>query len=385
MILMDENAKNESRTSHAYVYLYKIIAAILVSWQHFVVAGTYQASAIDHTIKSIPGGGVFFPPETHILWKLGAFFYDHWEIEFSTVGVVLFFFASGYFIPHLQEKNNQPGRMPLLFLRRLERVYPVTFVCVAIVGVTVWLSQGLCYPFRSYLETGLVSGAYTGQEETLGVIWFLSVLMLVYLIGTLVPKLSLLNLSYVYGVLYLLVVLPAALTNYPQCLIFRNIEDSAKFCGIPLMGTAAALLEKEKSLFRKVVDMVWFFLLMLGLLRLDSLLYGTIHTYTNVATYIASFMIIVVSFLVANWVKNFSKGVEILRRIDQYLFHFYLLHVGIGFTVIYYLRINGVNVYACVAAAYLTSVIVTVIAFHISKGLVQIVRSVYKCIPGVGK
>lgn len=273
--------------------------------------------------------------------------------------------------------------MPLLLFKRMERMYPVTFVCVAMAGLIGWISQGIIFPLRSYVETGLVSMTFTGTERTLGVSWYLMVLMFVYLICTLVPRISLTNLTYVYGFLYALVVLPAALADYPQWQIFGNLEYVAKFCGIPLMGTAAALLEKETSLFRKVVDMAWFFILTLGLLRLDSLLYGTVHSYTNIWTYVAALIIIAISILAAHFIKNGSVIKKWLRRIDKYLFHFYLLHLGAGFTTIYWMRMNGIGVNACVVAAYVISVIAAVAGFYLSKALVFALRKIFDGIANI--
>lgn len=297
---------NYTKNKNEYIFLYivKIIAAFLVSWGHFLGAGTWQTGYIDGVIKSIPNGTSLLPPNTQSLWRSEAFFVSLINVESAIIGVVLFFFSSGFLIPQLQEKYNRNGNMPLLIFKRLGKLYPVTFVCVSIVGLIVYLSQGIKFSIRNYIDTALVCGTFTGKQMTIGVIWYLLVLVFLYIICTIVPKISLRNLSYVYGILYLFVVLPATLSDYPQCWIFINFEYVAKFCGIPLLGTAVYLLKDEESICRKVVDTIWFFSLSFFLLKLDHLLYGTEHTYTNLWTYIVSFLIVFLSVILAHFCEN---------------------------------------------------------------------------------
>ena len=368
--------KETSQGKYIYIYIVRIIAAFLVSWGHFVTVGCYNENSIYGVISNIPNG-ILLPVSTHSLWKLEGFFYARFQLEFGIVGVALFFLVSGYLIPHLQEKYNPPERMPMLLFRRMERIYPVTFICVIMVGLTVYISSAIRYPLRNYVESVLVSGTFTGTEMTMGVMWYLQVLMFLYVICTLVPKIDIKNLTYVYGILFLLVLIPAALKDYPQCWIFSNIEWVARYCGIPLLGSAAYLLKDERSVCRKIVDFAWFFLLTLMLLRLDSVLYGTQHTYTNWQTYIAAFIIIAASVLLSKLVGKSAKLVKMLSTADKYLFHFYLVHVAIGFTAIYWLRMIDVNPYICVAAAYAVSVAAAVIAFYLTALLRRFVNAIY--------
>ena len=73
-----------------------------------------------------------------------------------------------------------------------------------------------------------------------------------------------------------------------------------------------------------------------------------------------------------------ANVISLLRNIEKYLFHFYLVHVGVGLTTIFYLRHFNINSYICVLAAYIVSAVVTVVTYHFSRSLVVMASKMKK-------
>lgn len=318
------------------------------------------------------------PSDTHVLWKVEAFFYGLLHVEAAVIGVVLFFLMSGFFLPRLQEKHNVPSQMPRLLISRMKRIYPVTIVCTIVVGLIAYLLQGIKFRAIDYISTALVIPTITRAQATMGVLWYLMVLMFEYLLLSIIPHITLSNLTGIYALLYVMVLIPKMLGEVPEGWIFTNIEYVAKFCGIPLLGAAMYFIRQRKSYFERLTAFLWFFSATFLLLKLDSLLYGTKHTYTNIWTYICSFGIIVLAIMVDKAIAQSANVISLLRNIEKYLFHFYLVHVGVGLTTIFYLRHFNINSYICVLAAYIVSAVVTVVTYHFSRSLVVMASKMKK-------
>lgn len=365
------------KTEYIWIYIVKIIAALLVSWGHLIGTSTWQNESAWGVITRIEGTSLL-PSDTHVLWKVEAFFYGLLHVEAAVIGVVLFFLMSGFFLPRLQEKHNVPSQMPRLLISRMKRIYPVTIVCTIVVGLIAYLLQGIKFRAIDYISTALVIPTITRAQATMGVLWYLMVLMFVYLLLSIIPHITLSNLTGIYALLYVMVLIPKMLSEVPEGWIFTNIEYVAKFCGIPLLGAAMYFIRQRKSYFERLTAFLWFFSATFLLLKLDSLLYGTEHTYTNIWTYICSFGIIVLAIMVDKAIAQSANVISLLRNIEKYLFHFYLVHVGVGLTTIFYLRHFNINSYICVLAAYIVSAVVTVVTYHFSRSLVVMASKMKK-------
>ena len=365
------------KTEYIWIYIVKIIAALLVSWGHLIGTSTWQNESVWGVITQIEGTSLL-PSDTHVLWKVEAFFYGLLHVEAAVIGVVLFFLMSGFFLPRLQEKHNVPSQMPRLLISRMKRIYPVTIVCTIVVGLIAYLLQGIKFRAIDYISTALVIPTITRAQATMGVLWYLMVLMFVYLLLSIIPHITLSNLTGIYALLYVMVLIPKMLGEVPEGWIFTNIEYVAKFCGIPLLGAAMYFIRQRKSYFERLIAFLWFFGATFLLLKLDSMLYGTEHTYTNIWTYICSFGIIVLAIMADKAIAQRANVISLLRNIEKYLFHFYLVHVGVGLTTIFYLRHFNINSYICVLAAYIVSAVVTVVTYHFSRSLVVMASKMKK-------
>ena len=145
------------------ITILRFIALFFVSIAHFVSVTTWG--------RDVPGviNGILDEPmlssTTHILWKVEAYIYQHFKLQFGIIGVVIFFLISGYFIPELQAKYNRLAlsetttkTIPHLLFTRLKKLYPTVFIAVLLNGILVYITENIHYNWYDYLGTATLGG-----------------------------------------------------------------------------------------------------------------------------------------------------------------------------------------------------------------------------------
>lgn len=298
---MEKNESgNQPKQVYLFVYFAKFIAGFLVSWGHFVTSGTVSTDLHDAGITglSVP----LFPKEEHFLWYPDMTLILKLGVPLASVGVVIFFLASGFLTPELQKKYNGQ-EIPHLLVSRMAKIYPSMLVCTVFIGLILFVGQGVSFPISTYLNTALLAQTWTLSAPITNIIWYLLVLMFFYLIATIVPRFTIKNLTLVYAWLYALVGFSGMFKETTMANQFNEICYVAKFCGIPLLGVAAYCL-KDKAWSDRLVCFGWFFFLNLWLLRFEEALHGTEHAYTTVWLYVCAFLVILLAWLIdraVNW------------------------------------------------------------------------------------
>ena len=336
----------------------------LVSWIHFVNTGTY--------VQEVPGviNGILpqplFPKSLHNLTAPEVFLWQNFNIEFPTLGVILFFLISGYFLPSLQEKSLKKNT-PLL-VSRMTTFYPTMFLCVAAVGVLVWLTQGITYSLLDYFATATATQLFLPVPDlTIGPLWYMVALFFPYLICTIVPRLSLSNLPAIYLCLALLVVLPACGIDVylPFYGYLRKIAHVARYATIPLLGSAMALCHRYQEKIPKLYCVPifgFFFGMTMTILNLAQELYGDVGTYSEANNFFAAFLIISIMWALDKLAgKSIERISPLLVWVKRISFAFYIIHLPFGFLTIYYLRNNGISIGLSLLAAYVVSILVAVV------------------------
>lgn len=363
-----------------YIEMVRLIAMLLISWAHFVGTGTYNLE--------IPGviNGVMpqplLPGSEHTLTAAEVFTFQQFNIEFATLGVILFFLISGYFIPALQEKQlkrDTPWNGGLL-VSRMTAFYPTMFLCVAAVGLLVWLTQSITYSPLDYFATATATQTFLpAQNLTIGPLWYMLVLFFTYLVCTIVPKLSLRNLPAIYLCLAFLVVLPACCAGTPLYGLLRKIAHAARYTTIPLLGSAAALCHRDReniSKFGTVLIFGSFFGMTMLILNLAAGLYGDVGTYADKNPFLASFLIIALMWVLNKVAgRTFEKLSPLLVWVKRVSFAFYLLHVHFGLITIYYLRNRGASVGLSLLAAYIVAITAAVVVTLIVEKFTAFVKA----------
>ena len=137
----------------------------------------------------------------------------------------------------------------------------------------------------------------------------------------------------------------------------------APFCGIILTGSFARLTEQLKFNLSKLILSLLIFSLMLGLFKLRDYLNNSFDTYSNLSTYLFSFVIVVFFKLLdtykKKWLLIFYPLVSSLAKL---FLPFYLLHVIVGLpllSLIYnYLKIPTLSIIISICLVLVISSIV---------------------------
>ena len=261
----------------------------------------------------------------------------------------------------------------------MRRIYPTLFVCVFLNAILVASTQRIVYSWGDYLSTATVTISITKFESTMGVLWYLMVLFFVYVLFTLVPRITLENLTRVYIFLFILIFLPKAVGDFEYAWLIGNLQFVAKYSGIILLG-AAGFLSKDCRWIRRGICLTWFFVLSFGLLVFARYLYGDESTYSLLNTYIAVFVIIVtlkaLDSFAGKVVDRFQRLISFINRISL---PFYLLHVHFGIITIYYFRKSGAGVVLSVFAAYTVSVIISLlVSLCVAKVTTNVSKQLHK-------
>lgn len=194
-----------------------------------------------------------------------------------------------------------------------------------------------------------------------GVNWFLNVLVFFFFISTyLFSRYSVKGVLICFLFLYfLLLLLKIAWPNQ-----FTNkFAYYAPFCGIILTGSFARLTEQLKFNLSKLILSLLIFSLMLGLFKLRDYLNNSFDTYSNLSTYLFSFVIVVFFKLLdtykKKWLLIFYPLVSSLAKL---FLPFYLLHVIVGLpllSLIYnYLKIPTLSIIISICLVLVISSIV---------------------------
>lgn len=158
----------------------RAVACLLVVFVHIYLLGL---SAYKELAIWVPGvtGLLFGPVDRNIFNAPILYLAIHTGINFGALGVSIFFLISGFVILRAVERESAK----VFLVRRLFRIYPVSLVVVALVGLFTALyaaSTGTVSPhtWASVLASGLVVNGFTLTFPTVPVLWSLEFELIFY-------------------------------------------------------------------------------------------------------------------------------------------------------------------------------------------------------------
>lgn len=331
--------------------LCKVFAMFLVSFGHFVGVGTY-ATEIPF-VFSDKLSSPLIPVNTHAMWKVEAFLFKNFHIEFAVIGCVIFFFISGYFIPQMQRKyKNELGGVFLHFYKNSLGMISLSVLCVVLIE---YITQGLCYRYLDIVAQIFIVPTIFGTKTIMPVFWWLTSLVCCYFISTLIPRFSLNNVVAVLGILLCLVVLPSAIKDSMTHPLFGAMAFYSRYIPIIMVGVVYRLLkEKDIPIIYQCLTMIGIMYASYFIANVYTGLYHLNDTYIQLNTYIAATLIIVIIKIVSFGIDKYEwKNIHKITGFLSGLFlPFYLIHVYIGLNVIYLLRAANISAYICVLGAW---------------------------------
>lgn len=359
----------------------KIISMFLVAWSHFVSAGSYEAKQIYgviHDTRALP----LIPTETHLLWKAESFFYNLFQIQFSTVGVITFFIISGYFIPAMQEKYIKSDKSKFsLFAHCFNRIYPTLIITVLLLTIIGKYLHGIDFSIWQILATSTGAPAIFNVASVTGVIWFLTVLEVMWFISCLISKYTLRNVLILYLICLFFTILPhIAETRFETEL--RTIAYQARMIGIILIGV---ILQITKNMHK--IDKFLYLAIGMAMTIVTINIYETVYqfleTYDNIFSYIASFLVILSSKMLFALMNNIynekirARSIAGIEFASKLFLPFYLSHVCIGLNTIFILKKYHVDSSLCVLGAFIMSILGSIIIYKTSLVLRYFINKIY--------
>lgn len=375
---MGKNVLENSKRSYTWD-IAKVFALLLVAYGHLIGTGTY-AYEIPGYFKE-PLSEPIIPASEHVLWKVSQLLYNFTGTETAVIGVVIFFIASGYFIPGVQKKfENLQHYEGELFWNRLLRLYPEVITSYIVASSILFLYQGIICNAEQYITSALCISIISGVGNTLGVLWYLNVLIFVYFISSFIKKYSTKNIMSVYILLLIGSILPIFQTSFSGKMAGlitggAYISRAATICFIGIMLRLVS--ESDNRRYQ-----VWWVsictILTVIIINVYYQIVGTYETYGSIKTYVLAFAVIAISKCFAKMLDRMNKAEMIKRGIHFIItisLPFYIIHVPLGLVIMHFLKKYNVNAYirilaACIASfllAWLISVSVNCVKTYLAK------------------
>lgn len=351
----------------------KIFALFFIAWGHFVSASTF---GIDKNIIMDSNSLPLLPPELHSLWKIEAEFHNLFNVYFAIIGLIIFFIIHGMFIPDMQQKYCDKKFLKFnLFLHCFSRVFPTLLFATILIIVIEKFLQGITFPNSVILATITgIPGLFKSSSVT-GVIWFLSVLEITWLISCFISKYTIKNTFIMYFFYFLIIVLSHYINNSLLHDFMAFLAYNVRMIGIINIGI---MLNLTKNLTLKKQIFYVGICIFLSVITLNTYenLYKFKETYDNILSYVFAFLVIYFGHTIYSGINKIKfenikvKIISLISFISKLFLPFYLIHVSVGLNVIFLLRKIDINPAVCVLSAYIMSFLLSFILYKIS-GLVS--------------
>lgn len=331
----------------AYLDLLRIVSVVLVMWGHFVsVGGGAQV---------IPG--IINPDFTPLplidqtQWRAylpEVFLIETFGTQSAILGVSLFFLITGYLMPMMCARYNRRQ----FLLNRFFRIFPTLTAAVAILGIFLYLTQGITFNAESYLASITLTYPWLGIVPITGVLWTLVIEVIFYLIVFLVGKFTLHRLIFIQAILLLTIFVGVV---YREHYYLWLAGYQSRFLLFITIGSAVYLAEKEEATFTKfatllpsiILSYVGFQLFKLG--KVDA------STYENLGTHLLAASI---------FLGFYHLGPVLLKRLPNMVatladlvYPFYLIHTAIGLVTMALVREHINQPYLILLSAVLASLL----------------------------
>ncbi|ROL80497.1 hypothetical protein BLX41_07110 [Pseudomonas protegens] len=304
----------------AYLDILRVIAVALVMFGHYVSVGG-GATSIPGIINDqypLP----LFDQTSWSLWKFEIFMIESFSTQTAILGVTLFFIITGYLMPMMLERYTRSD----FLVNRFFRIFPVLFVALGIIGLFVWMAQGLVFGVSSYISSFTLTYLVVGAFPITGVLWTLVIEVLFYMCAAVIGRFSVYKL-FVFQALILGVVIISV--KIPDSYYLTLVASQVKYMMLICIGSAVYLAEKETSWQNK-------FSLVFGALVLAYLAFQfykvgheDVSTYNNLGTQVLALGM----FLFFGLISRFDILHKLPRPIywmADLVYPIYLLHAAIG-------------------------------------------------------
>ncbi|EOB6055461.1 acyltransferase family protein [Escherichia coli] len=331
----------------AYLDLLRIVSVVLVMWGHFVmVAGGAQA---------IPG--IINPDFTPLplidqtQWRaylLEVFLVETFSTQSAILGVSLFFLITGYLMPMMCDRYSRTE----FLLNRFFRIFPTLIAAAAILGIFLYLTQGITFSAATYIASITLTYPWLGIVPLAGVLWTLVIEVLFYFIAFSVGTFTLRRLIFTQAILLLTIFLGVVYRDHYYLWLAGY---QARFLLFITIGSAIYLAEKEEAVLTKIATLLPSIILSYVGFQLFKLGKVDASTYENLGTHLLSAVI---------FLGFYHLGPVLLTRLPRMVdtladlvYPFYLIHTAIGLVAMALVREHIHQPYLILLSAVLASLL----------------------------
>ncbi|GHT53839.1 acyltransferase [Endomicrobiia bacterium] len=343
-----------------YLDVLRCLAILLVVYCHFVSVGSGW-NKIPDVIKI--SDSVTMPLlKANVLTHFDTFLKNHFSTCAGTLGVCLFFLMSGFLVPIMLERHNRFT----FFVNRIVRIFPVMWVCLAISGLFIFLTNGITFSAGDYLSNMFLIKTTIGGSMR----WMLPMEVIFYFVAVIIGKfdfkkalISVLSIMlFMAYVAYVVFGGSYDLDNRHP--ILHHICFILQFIPIIFIGTSIYISKQYKNILAKIICVSFFTSLAYLSLNLSCQYFdlGTnILTYGNLWTYLIILGLWYVVYFIFEFgkVKLGSVLENIIEWVSQTGYPFYLLHLAIGLTLIEKIRFTFNNSYLILTVALFFALLVS--------------------------
>lgn len=329
--------KNMKKKRLKYLDFIRGIAVLLVIYGHLIDVGTWATTIPDVINEANNINLPLIPSDTQNLWKFGLFLLNSASVQTAIVGVFFFFFLTGCLIPDSLERTPNP----IVFLiNRFFRIFPTLWVCMLCLCVTVYWLQGVVFTPARIIATLTMLYKVMAIPTISGVLWTLSIELFFYVLCAIIHKFTYKRIYFILIVTLSLVIL-GPFENYYLDGIITNL----KWITIILCGGTFNLVKHDGwNNAKAAFHMLGVICLSFICFNIYAYRFGDNTTYIHMSTWIFAFTVFfTVLYFYTICPKWFdSKWLIPLYKLAELGFPIYLLHVAVGFPIMYSLRTLGV-------------------------------------------
>ncbi len=348
----------------------RAIAVLFVVWGHIFIVGISDPTTVSIWIPGIQGPA--FGPNTaqhNIHGIIGAAMGVYGGINPGALGVTLFFIISGFVIVRTVERTN-----PLIFIvQRFFRIVPACFVTVTLVASLTYLycsHYGLNQPntIESVLTSAVALNYFNSSFSTIPVLWTLEIEMFFYIVMSIAAAMSK-RIS--YGVLLTLSVICFSIVlAYASPLsgtLSASGADILKHFAIIFVHMSYMLIGSViyRGYSERRFGPAGFYLavsLIIYLLCYKIFAVATDHSWIGANA--RSSLLALVIFFITLFIGASSRAFTPLHRVARISYPLYLVHVPIGWAILYWMADIGLGMHTSALASTIAVIFIAWILHH---------------------
>lgn len=314
-----------------WVYWIRALATILVLYGHLINVGTWATNITGIVSEKNEFLLPFLPYELHSLYKFCAIF-SILNTDIAAIGVFLFFLLTGYLTTMTREKYSAKNFM----INKILRIFPMLIITIILTAILLYLSQGIVYPWFYYVTNATLMYSFLQIPIILGVLWFLVVEIIYYIINVHFSKFSWRQVCYLDIITLVMILANISMKNGT----ISNFIYYFKYISIIMIGSIIYQVEKEEVHKRKMLILLLTqCVLSYGILNINKYYFEDTTAYPHFMTFFVSLMLFMLFYVLSKLIKlKLTKIHKIVKFISDISYPIYLIQLPVGFITMYYIK-----------------------------------------------